>query len=100
MGVISDFDERLESILMDLGILKYFDFLEQSHVEGYSKPSAELYEAALKKAGTVDKAWHVGDDLEKDAFPGAQTILLDRKTVLETAHPKISTLTELHSLIQ
>jgi FMN phosphatase YigB (HAD superfamily) len=97
MGVISDFDERLEGIMTDLGVRSYFKFVVQSYVEGYSKPSKELWTAVVRKAN-VSNAWHVGDDIEKDAFSDATSILIDRNS--GTPGPnKIASLIELSTFL-
>lgn len=99
MGMISDFDERLEGILQGLGVASYFQFVVQSFVEGYSKPSKELWRAALQKAGGADEKWHIGDDPEKDAFVNATTIILDRTHEIRTDFRKISSLDELPEIL-
>jgi putative hydrolase of the HAD superfamily len=96
MGVISDFDERLDGILAGLGVRRYFNFVVQSFIEGYSKPSKELYEVALRRAGESEGV-HIGDDLEKDAFTNATSILLDRNQPPDGM--KISSLTQLPSIL-
>jgi len=100
MGIISDFDERLESIVAEMGISPYIQFIVQSFVEGYSKPSAELYSAAKAHVGENLRSWHVGDDPQKDAFTDTRTIILDRNnTITRTSFPRIRSLDELPPLI-
>ena len=99
MGVLSDFDVRLQGILEGLGIDSYFKFIIQSLVEGYSKPSKELWQAALQEAGSADECYHVGDDPKKDAFVDAKTIILDREHNITTTFTKISSLEELPDLL-
>jgi FMN phosphatase YigB (HAD superfamily) len=99
MGVISDFDIRLEGVLQGLGVTSYFRFIVQSFVEGYNKPSKELWEAAIAKAGFVDEGFHVGDDPEKDAFVDATTIILDRGDDITTEFHKISSLIDLPRIL-
>ena len=100
MGVISDFDERLEGILQGLGVRPYFRFVVQGFVEGYSKPSKELWQAAIAKVDKVDRGWHVGDDPEKDAFVDATTIILDRTNKISTSLTTVSSLEELSGLLE
>jgi putative hydrolase of the HAD superfamily len=99
MGVASDFDVRLQGILEGLGIDSYFQFVIQSLVEGYSKPSKELWEAAVQKAGSVDEGYHVGDDPKKDAFADAEIIILDREYNITTDFTTISSLEELPNIL-
>ena len=101
MGVISDFDERLEGILKGLGVSSYIAFIVQSFVEGYSKPSKELWTAAVAQAGgRVDQGWHVGDDPRKDAFEDATTIIIDRSGAITTDLQKIASLEQLPQLLK
>ena len=100
MGVISDFDERLDGILQGLGVSSYIAFIVQSFVEGYSKPSKELWTAAVAQAGgRVDEGWHVGDDPKKDAFEDATTIIVDRSGAITTDFQKIASLEQLPQLL-
>jgi putative hydrolase of the HAD superfamily len=99
LGIISDFDERLEGILLGLGLTSYFSVIIQSFVEGYSKPSQELWHAAVARIGDVGESWHIGDDPEKDAFIDSTTIILDRKNSVDTKFRKISSLVDLPELL-
>jgi len=100
MGVLSDFDVRLQGILEGLGISPYFEFVVQSLVEGYSKPSRELWRAVLRKAGTRDVlGYHVGDEPGKDGFVDARTVIVDRENEIVTDFVRISSLKELPDLL-
>lgn len=100
MGVISDFDERLEGILRGLGVSSHITFTVQSFVEGYSKPSKKLWRAAVAQAGErVDGGWHVGDDPKKDAFEEATTVIVDRSGTITTEFRKITSLEQLPALL-
>jgi FMN phosphatase YigB (HAD superfamily) len=100
-GIISDFDERLEEILQGIGVMSsYIAFIVQSFVEGYSKPSKELWTAAVAQAGgQVDEGWHIGDDPKKDAFKDATTIIVDRSGAITTDFQKIASLEQLPQLL-
>ena len=98
MGVISDFDERLEVILQGLGVSSHFAFVVQGFAEGYSKPSKELWAAAALRAG-VDEGWHVGDDPEKDAFEDATIIIVERSGNSTSTFQKVSSLEELPEVL-
>jgi len=101
MGVISDFDERLEGILRGLGVSSYITFIVQSFVEGYSKPSRHLWTAAVARAsGPVNEGWHVGDDPKKDAFEEATTVIVDRSGNIPTEFQKITSLEQLPALLK
>jgi putative hydrolase of the HAD superfamily len=67
MGVISNWDSRLEKILDGVGLSKCFDVVVISSLVGYSKPHPRIFEIALEKAGVpADAAVHVGDTLRDD----------------------------------
>lgn len=74
LGVISNFDERLEVTLSKQNILHYFDFVVTSVNAGNEKPEPQIFHMALKKGrvAPVD-AVHVGDDWDAD-FQGAMKI--------------------------
>mmetsp|Transcript_32685 Transcript_32685/g.60783 ORF Transcript_32685/g.60783 Transcript_32685/m.60783 type:complete len:366 (-) Transcript_32685:292-1389(-) len=84
LGVVSNFDSRLEPILESLGILKYFRFVLASGELGIEKPSAEIYEEAMKLAGcdTFEEILHVGDTVKTDVLGpldmGMPFIFVDR----------------------
>jgi HAD superfamily hydrolase (TIGR01549 family) len=99
MGIISDMDNRLYSILDGLGIKSHFKFVILSYIEGYSKPSRALYEAALQNVGHVDEVWHVGDDPTKDAFENVNTVIIDRHGEIETEFTKIRSFEELPKIL-
>lgn len=71
LGVISNSDERLDSILTDLRLRHYFDFVIASAVVKVQKPSRDIFSLALICASSdvrlkPDDAMHVGDNIELD----------------------------------
>ncbi|KAL0132526.1 hypothetical protein PUN28_000342 [Cardiocondyla obscurior] len=75
LGVISNFDERLESILKDVQIHQYFSFVLTSYDFGTEKPSLPIFEEALrlvksfeKKTILPEEAVHIGDSVDNDYF--------------------------------
>ncbi|CAM9223921.1 unnamed protein product [Phaeothamnion confervicola] len=70
LGVLSNADERLVTILDNLGILDYFDFVVTSREIGCEKPSRQMFDVALTRAGiTVPReALHCGNDLMLDVL--------------------------------
>ncbi|KAJ1519590.1 hypothetical protein ONE63_004865 [Megalurothrips usitatus] len=69
LGVISNYDERLESTLKSLGIHSYFDFFLTSYSAGVMKPHKEIFELArCRKPGNIapECCAHVGNSLEFD----------------------------------
>jgi putative hydrolase of the HAD superfamily len=83
LGVISNWEDWLEGLLLQLEVHHYFDFLVVSAGVRSEKPDPAIFQAALQRAGTTpDEALHVGDSLHADVG-GARTcgitpVLLDR----------------------
>ncbi|KAG2217814.1 hypothetical protein INT45_005415, partial [Circinella minor] len=66
MGVISNSDERVLSVMKSLELNDYFDFVLPSCMAGYEKPEVQIFEKACDITGVrPDEALHVGDDIEK-----------------------------------
>ncbi|XP_074531014.1 haloacid dehalogenase-like hydrolase domain-containing protein 3 isoform X2 [Halichoeres trimaculatus] len=83
LGVVSNFDRRLEEILRVCGLLSYFSFLITSEEAGTAKPSPVIFDLALQKCGVPAACVaHIGDHYEKDYVAsrsvGIQGFLLDR----------------------
>lgn len=67
LGVVSNFDDRLEKTLGAHKLSQYFDFLVTPIVARAEKPNAAIFEHALKLGGTrPEDAAHVGDDVCND----------------------------------
>lgn len=84
LAVLSNFDDRLETILRDLGVRHFFQYLFLSSEIGYAKPDLRIFEHALKIAQVKpEKFLHVGDDIERDYCPvielGGQALLINKK---------------------
>lgn len=83
LGIISNFDSRLEAICRNLGIRDFFQSVTISSREGFSKPSPEIFSRALRKAALQPmETIHVGDSFDHDVKGamsiGMTPILLDR----------------------
>jgi putative hydrolase of the HAD superfamily len=83
LGLISNFEEWLEEMLVELKVGELFDVRVISGIEGVEKPDPKIYEVALDRAGlTASAAAHVGDSPALDVEPaksvGIHPILLDR----------------------
>jgi putative hydrolase of the HAD superfamily len=62
IGVISNWDERLDPLLVELGLAELFDSITISWEVGVEKPRPEIFEFALQTASVRrDQAIHVGD---------------------------------------
>ncbi|EFA84086.1 hypothetical protein PPL_03159 [Heterostelium album PN500] len=102
VSIISNFDERIYSILKHLGISNYFkdehtNLITTSFDCGYSKPNKLIFEDSYKKIQAIDSTirkdqiLYIGDHLEKDlkgaAEFGFKSLLIDRNN----QHPDITT---------
>ncbi|MDQ3619232.1 MAG: HAD-IA family hydrolase [Actinomycetota bacterium] len=84
LGLISNFEQWLEEMLVELEVGHLFDVSVISGLEGVEKPDPAIYRLALERAGVgPENAVHVGDspgmDMEPAASVGIGGILLDRK---------------------
>ena len=105
IGIISNFDSRLFSVMRGLGIEHLFDSVTISSLAQVAKPAPKIFQLALgKHAVDPEEALHVGDSLQDD-FRGAtkaglHAVLLDRQGRHQTAGVQtIRTLDELPQLI-
>lgn len=74
IGVISNFDPRLNDILQNVQLHQNFDFIITSYEIGYSKPDRRIFKHALEKCNkSIDpsECIHIGDDVKKD-YEGAR----------------------------
>jgi len=77
IGVISNFDSRLHSVMNDLGIRAYFDSVTISSETGYAKPQPEIFMAAIRSlAVPPNRILFAGDSLLDD-FQAGQNVGLD-----------------------
>jgi putative hydrolase of the HAD superfamily len=82
LGVVSNADGRIRSLLERVGLLHFMDFVVDSGQIGVEKPDPRIFESALRAANSQpDEAVHVGDLLHVDvagaAACGILAILLD-----------------------
>ena len=90
IGLVSNWDTRLNSLSIETGMSKYLDFVVSSANVGLMKPQPQIFELALERAGVeADQALHVGDHYYADILGarsvGITPILLDRKKSLPPA---------------
>ena len=83
VGIVSNFDSRLECLCDGLGLSGLLAFVVYSAQVGFAKPSRRIFEAAVRAAGTqAARCLVVGDSLDEDVAgaraAGCQALLLDR----------------------
>lgn len=88
LGVVSNFDKRLETILKSCDLLPHFSFCITSEDANVAKPSPLIFEQALQKCGvSAAEVAHVGDHYIKDYLAsrsvGIHGFLLDRHNKYE-----------------
>ena len=72
LGIISNFDTRLYSVIEQLQLKEFFASVTISSRVGASKPERQIFEAALKKhTYTPNQTWHIGDSRKED-YDGAK----------------------------
>ena len=105
LGIISNFDSRLFSILRGLGIADFFDTVTISSLARAAKPAGRIFQQALEKhAVDPAEALHVGDS-ERDDVKGARAVgltgvLLSRENAsCSSEGTTIATLRELLPLL-
>jgi len=83
LGIISNWEPRLDALCRSHGLDEYLDFVLASEAEGFAKPGPHLFRRALERAEVEPgRAVHVGDSFEHDVLGatavGIRAILLDR----------------------
>lgn len=129
IGVLTNSDDRVPSILSDLGLkigaLRHgtvedtpqvsfrshhendIDFVALSYDIGHEKPHAKIFEAAKELGEQIEGGFenlvHVGDDLEKDVKAAKAAdwrgIMLARDQLLNSSNDSIRDLSELEKAL-
>ncbi|NEQ55296.1 MAG: HAD-IA family hydrolase [Leptolyngbya sp. SIO3F4] len=74
LGIISNFDSRIYSVLEALELKQYFESITISTEAGAAKPAPLIFTTALQKHSCSPyEAWHIGDS-RKDDVKGAQAV--------------------------
>ena len=102
LGIVSNFDSRLFSVLRGLGIADLFDTVTISSLAHAAKPSPKIFELALEQhAVDPGEAMHVGDNMRDDVEgatkAGLQAVLLARQG--KPAPPGVQTIRTLDELL-
>lgn len=83
LGIVSNFDSRLYSVLAELNLKKFFRSITISTEAGVAKPDQEIFATALAKHHYNPKlAWHIGDSWNEDyhgaTAAGLRAFIIDR----------------------
>lgn len=77
LGVISNSDGRLGTLLTEVGLAEHFTVIVDSRVVGFEKPDPRIFQWALERAAvSPDQAVYVGDFYSLDVV-GARRVGLD-----------------------
>ena len=84
LGVVSNWDHRLPSLLTELGLSRFFDAVVYSASCGVEKPHPLIFELCLRELATSpQQAVHVGnhplEDIEGAAAAGLWALQIDRQ---------------------
>ncbi|MEA5515006.1 HAD family hydrolase [Nodularia sp. UHCC 0506] len=72
LGILSNFDSRIFSVLQSLGLNSYFTSVTISTQAGAAKPDPQIFAIALAKHKCPPSAaWHIGDSIVED-YQGAK----------------------------
>lgn len=74
LGIISNFDTRLYSVLEQLQLKDFFSSITISSVVGAAKPDSKIFTVAMQKHNCIQsQACHIGDSQQED-YDGAKAI--------------------------
>jgi putative hydrolase of the HAD superfamily len=101
LAVISNWDERLEPLLRDLGLRRWFDAVVISRAAGAPKPDVRIFKTAVSRLGVRPRdILHVGDSMDEDVRGAARAGLRAVWLVRDPRQrlPGGASLANLHSL--
>ncbi|ETX02141.1 MAG: hypothetical protein ETSY1_04615 [Candidatus Entotheonella factor] len=101
VGVISNWDSRLNGILAGLGLMDHLHHVTISAVVGWEKPHRAVFDHAVRATSvSPSRALHIGDSLREDimgaAQAGLQPLWIQRQEAPESAYPVIR---DLHGVL-
>jgi putative hydrolase of the HAD superfamily len=74
LGIVSNFDSRIYSVLSELDLDKFFTSITISSEVGFAKPHSQIFTTALQKHQCDPRsAWHIGDSYKED-YLGAKAV--------------------------
>jgi putative hydrolase of the HAD superfamily len=92
IGILSNFDSRLYSVLQSLDLTNFFTSVTISSEIGAAKPSLQIFTAGLQKHNCLpEAAWHIGDSFKEDyqgaCAAGIKAIWLQRDQSVPVRRP-------------
>ena len=83
LGILSNWDERLPSLLHSLGLASHFEEITYSAAVGVAKPNPLIFRYVLERFRVEpDVAMHIGDSAKEDVegalAAGVEAVLLQR----------------------
>lgn len=107
LGLISNFEQWLEEMLVELEVGSHFEISVISGIEGVEKPDPAIYRSAIAQAGVAaSECVHIGDSPANDVEPalqvGMKAVLLDRydRYPDHSESPRVAKLSEIPDLIE
>ena len=101
LGVVSNSDGSVASVLERAGLAKFFDCIIDSGVAGVQKPDPAIFGLAARSLGALPgNCLYVGDTYSVDylgaTLAGMQAVLMDRSgSYADSQLPRIASLEEL-----
>ena len=88
LGVVSNWDSRLHTILKSTGLAGYFDFILASAEVGSAKPDKKIFLEAIRRSNVNAKeVCHIGDDIRAD-IQGANSVEIEAILIDRNKKPK------------
>jgi putative hydrolase of the HAD superfamily len=105
LGIVSNFEEWLEGMLIEMEVAPFFSFMVISGKEGIEKPDPAIFRLALERSGvTPGEAVFVGDhpqvDIAAASELGMTGVLVDRHgRYPDFPGPRVERLTDLLAIV-
>lgn len=105
VGIVSNWDSRLTSLIRGLGLSEYLDDVVSSAEVGLHKPDPRIFQLACERVGVhPSDAVHIGDHVYADVVGaeavGMKAVLIDRHCGEAPDFPRfVRTLDELDSVL-
>lgn len=105
LGVVSNADGRIESLLEAVGLRRHFEFVIDSEVVGVEKPDRRIFDEAVRRLGVeADACLYVGDLYTVDYLgataAGLRAVLVDPLGLYPDRAPTIEALGRLPEFLE